>query len=633
MVQAIEVPLEKNITQKRFWQMAQDLLYTKLFYDDSTKTFTTKRYNCPEAPISTAVDGKKSGEESIHSNGTSISDAKSKNVIESKEDLAPCTVDEMNTLLVSYLTLVSNYCDSLAIKDKDPDFFKKVSQYILSYNNYERYQTFCVRKMLSLVLYAVNSNAQNLQLKSDKLSKDLCARVVQTIETNEKFLKIIGWIFYSSYNLLKEQFVTILKSYRGIEAILKVLNNYCSVSKNVGDDDPFEEDYFPYLELVFKICQGLELKPEQLDIINAEFLKFAAKHLNAETEEENQLNYVKFRLLLILNEQYMVRQYTQKDADKSQIYKNQLFCVLVENGHIFQNFMEVLVLNFNRETNPTVQILMLKALYVVFTTSSTCQLIYLNDLEVIMDIMIRELCNLSLVKDGILINTYLRVLYPMLLFSNLNGKKYKVDSLRSILRYLCTSEQTNETTERLAKRCLELDIFQQEATNFPEPLEENDGESSDSSSVTTVKSASPAMYPVQHSSMFMLSKDKKKSMSSSQSLPAMSKGRRSQSLCQKAPVPPRPRNWSSANSVPHVFVQRVDSGSSQASSVDSINTTASMFVTDSYIDKNNSSFAIRSTPVLVQNKPSAKKLAPPPPPRRKTASSSDIQLSRAKVFK
>ncbi|EIF46744.1 hypothetical protein AWRI1499_3354 [Brettanomyces bruxellensis AWRI1499] len=253
--------------------MAQDLLYTKLFYDDSTKTFTTKRYNCPEAPISTAVDGKKSGEESIHSNGTSISDAKSKNVIESKEDLAPCTVDEMNTLLVSYLTLVSNYCDSLAIKDKDPDFFKKVSQYILSYNNYERYQTFCVRKMLSLVLYAVNSNAQNLQLKSDKLSKDLCARVVQTIETNEKFLKIIGWIFYSSYNLLKEQFVTILKSYRGIEAILKVLNNYCSVSKNVGDDDPFEEDYFPYLELVFKICQGLELKPEQLDIINAEFFE------------------------------------------------------------------------------------------------------------------------------------------------------------------------------------------------------------------------------------------------------------------------------------------------------------------------------------------------------------------------
>jgi len=636
MVQAIEVPLEKNITQKKFWQMAQDLLYTKLFYDDSTKTFTTKIFKCPKAPISTTIDGEKSEEESIHSNGVSTDVSRTENDIELEEDLVPCSMDEMNTLLVSYLTLVSNYCDTLARKDKDPDFFKKISQYILNYNNYKRYQTFCVRKMLSLLLYAVNSNEQNLQLKSENLSTDLRERVVQTIETNEKFLKIIGWIFYSSYILLKDKFVTILKSYMGIEAIIKVLNNYYRVSKNIGNDDPFEEDYLPYLELMFKICQGLELKPEQLDIITKEFLVFSLEHLKVETEEEDALNYVKFCLLLILNEQYMVRQYTQKGDNKAQKYKNQLFCVLMENGPIFQNFMEVLVLNFNRETNPTIQILMLKALYVVFTTSSTCQLIYLNDLEVIVDIIIRELCNLSLVKDGVLINTYLRVLYPMLLFSNLNGQRYKVDSLRSILQYLSTSEQTNETTERLAKRCLELDILTQDVCNFPEPVEEEEEDSSDNSSasVATMKSASPSVYPLQHSSIFMLSNDKKKSMGSSQSLPTMSSYRRMKGLSsQNAPVPPRPRVWSCTTSVPPISFQRMDSGSSRASSVDSVNTTKSMFVTDGYNGNDDSSFGVRSTPTLVTNKLPLKKLAPPPPPRRKTASSSEVQLSRAKLFK
>ncbi|GME81801.1 unnamed protein product [[Candida] boidinii] len=102
---------------------------------------------------------------------------------------------------------------------------------------------------------------------------------------------------------------------------------------------------------------------------------------------------------------------------------------------------------------------MLKVLYLIFTTSKTCQWVYLNDLKVLIDIFIRELFNLSARRDESLINTYLRVLCPMLIFTNLKDEDYKLDSIKEVLNYLNNFENSSNMTKKLSLKCLKLDLF------------------------------------------------------------------------------------------------------------------------------------------------------------------------------
>ncbi|VEU19443.1 DEKNAAC100055 [Brettanomyces naardenensis] len=592
MAQAVEVSYESNITPQRFWQLARELLYTKLYYDVSNKKYFTKRFKYPPMESSGQTDIKDGLE------GASSDDGEGEEEKEEVDgEVLPCSEEEINTLLVSYLTLVSNYCDQLTDSGKDPEFFENVSKYILAYKNYRLNQTFCIRKMLSLLAYTVGSNEQNMSLDPESFDPQLREKVIQSIETNEKFIRTIGWILYSNYKSSGPDFVDVLKRYRGIEAICAVLHNYDIVSRNAKEGDPFLENYSNYMELLYQICQAEEIGPQELDAVRSKFLKFLLSKLKPETDEQNPLNYLRFRLLLALNEQYMVRQYSHEHHQDGDDTRNKLFDCLMSSNSYFQNFMETLILNFNRETNQTIQILMLKMLYVIFTTSSTCQSIYLNDLKVIVDIIIRELCNLSLTKDFSLINTYLRVLYPMLLFSNLKGHEYKVDSMRDILTYLSTTEQTNENTQRLANRCLDLDIFKKEDTK------------------SSVDQAVPFPSPI---SVPRISRTRSASVSTS--LPASP-------LSHGPPPPlPRPRHWSSADSVqqsqqrsPIQIVTRESSSSSQVSVVSGLEEGNASMGSGSDLSLN-SSMSGRT-----------RRLAPPPPPRRRLMSSSDVSLSRAKA--
>jgi Protein of unknown function (DUF2013) len=120
-------------------------------------------------------------------------------------------------------------------------------------------------------------------------------------------------------------------------------------------------------------------------------------------------------------------------------------------------FGENIILLLNRETETSLQLLILKLLYLLFTTKATYEYFYTNDLRVLLDVIIRNLLDLpnELIS---LRHTYLRVLYPLLAYTQLSQPPhYKRDEVIKVLSLLGGSTSahfapTDETTVRLVQR-------------------------------------------------------------------------------------------------------------------------------------------------------------------------------------
>lgn len=121
----------------------------------------------------------------------------------------------------------------------------------------------------------------------------------------------------------------------------------------------------------------------------------------------------------------------------------------------------------------SLQLLTLKLLYLIFTTPSTYEYFFTNDLHVLVDILIRNLLDLP-EEASALRHTYLRVLYPLLAHTQLRlPPYYKRDELRRLLNILGRGqvsygsqaeqekilhfEDVDETTRRLVGRCATVD--------------------------------------------------------------------------------------------------------------------------------------------------------------------------------
>ena len=105
----------------------------------------------------------------------------------------------------------------------------------------------------------------------------------------------------------------------------------------------------------------------------------------------------------------------------------------------------------------SLQLLILKILYLLFTTPSTQEYFYTNDLRVLVDIMIRNL--LDLPYNAIALrHIYLRVLHPLLAHTQLKeeGNHYKKEQLQRLLGSVGGSwhfGEVDDTTARLVGRC------------------------------------------------------------------------------------------------------------------------------------------------------------------------------------
>ena len=162
---------------------------------------------------------------------------------------------------------------------------------------------------------------------------------------------------------------------------------------------------------------------------------------------------------LVLNEQYMLAS-TDSVADPDSPtpgLTNRIVKCLSLHGPSFRTFGENIILLLNRETETSLQLLILKLLYLLFTTKATYEYFYTNDLRVLLDVIIRNLMDLPDEKIS-LRHTYLRVLYPLLGHTQLSQPPhYKRDEVLRVLSILRGSHNAHfapadETTLRLVER-------------------------------------------------------------------------------------------------------------------------------------------------------------------------------------
>jgi hypothetical protein len=185
----------------------------------------------------------------------------------------------------------------------------------------------------------------------------------------------------------------------------------------------------------------------------------------------------------------MISAHDPVDDNSSSPLTNKVIKVLAMHGNLYKTFGENIILLINREgTTPrhshsydkflttlaetSLQLLTLKLLYLIFTTPSTYEYFYTNDLHVLVDILIRNLLDLP-EEAAALRHTYLRVLYPLLAHTQLKyPPHYKREELKKVLNILGRGqlsssegdlerilhfEEVDETTRRLVLRCATVD--------------------------------------------------------------------------------------------------------------------------------------------------------------------------------
>ncbi|KAK4050321.1 pre-rRNA processing [Microbotryomycetes sp. JL221] len=238
--------------------------------------------------------------------------------------------------------------------------------------------------------------------------------------------------------------------------------------------------------VLFEVCRVQKLTSNELAIFSFEFIA----HLFMLVEQtrdavDETFNYTLIKLIIALNEQFMVsalpppnQQHDDRQdesaqhlpppilptivgkRDKQQRGYNLVLEVLKEKEGQSKTFCENIIFILNRGNNSPdslcVSLLILKILYLLFTTAGTQEYFYTNDLCVLVDVFIRELNDLGDESEG-LRHTYLRVLHPLLTNTQLRSYSYKRPQLRRVLRSLITDShyrRCDPTTRRLVERNL-----------------------------------------------------------------------------------------------------------------------------------------------------------------------------------
>lgn len=152
-----------------------------------------------------------------------------------------------------------------------------------------------------------------------------------------------------------------------------------------------------------------------------------------------------------------------RDLHASASITNRIIKALSTHGLAYKTFGCNLILLLNRESETSLQLMILKLLYLVFQSPSTAEYFYTNDLYVLLDVILRNLLDLPTDSPpaAALRHTYLRVLHPLLANSQLaTPPYYKRGEVLKILHLLNTSgthfAPVDDTTLRLITRCADV---------------------------------------------------------------------------------------------------------------------------------------------------------------------------------
>lgn len=216
------------------------------------------------------------------------------------------------------------------------------------------------------------------------------------------------------------------------------------------------------LELVYEMSRIERVRPEDLALVTDDFVTYMFQVIESLSDDvDDPYHYPVIRVLLVLNEQYMVASTTAAvdpaSAEAAPLLTNRIIKVLSLRGPDFRTFGENIILLLNRETETSLQLLILKLLYLLFTTKATYEYFYTNDLHVLLDVIVRNLLDLPN-ESTPLRHTYLRVLYPLLAHTQLSRPPhYKREEINRMLWILGGADNTHfapadETTVRLVDR-------------------------------------------------------------------------------------------------------------------------------------------------------------------------------------
>ncbi|KAK7449214.1 pre-rRNA processing [Stygiomarasmius scandens] len=226
------------------------------------------------------------------------------------------------------------------------------------------------------------------------------------------------------------------------------------------------------VRMLYEVCRVQKLNMHDLKVFDDSFIDYLfdlveqTRHMQDET-----FNYSVIKLIVALNEQFMVASINGHDSPShpnppanghgnGSDSKNRVLRVLMRRLHSSKTFGENMIFMLNRaQRTPEdlcMQLLVLKLLYLLFTTKGTEEYFYTNDLCVLVDVFLRELVDLDEDSES-LRHTYLRVLHPLLTKTQLRSTPYKRPQILYALESLTRNSSIrdiNPTTKRLVERCL-----------------------------------------------------------------------------------------------------------------------------------------------------------------------------------
>ncbi|KAH7912871.1 hypothetical protein BJ138DRAFT_1082828 [Hygrophoropsis aurantiaca] len=222
------------------------------------------------------------------------------------------------------------------------------------------------------------------------------------------------------------------------------------------------------VKLLYEVCRVQKLSMQDLRIFNDTFID-SLFELVEQTRymPDETFNYSVIKLIVALNEQFMVACLStvpSAGAPGATIQRpeeqNRVLNILIARLGSSKTFGENMIFMLNRASRSSedlcMQLLVLKLLYILFTTKGTSEYFYTNDLCVLVDVFLRELVDLDEDSES-LRHTYLRVLHPLLTKTQLRTIPYKrpqiVQALESLVQN-ASIRDINPTTKRLVERCL-----------------------------------------------------------------------------------------------------------------------------------------------------------------------------------
>ncbi|KAI8882996.1 hypothetical protein K501DRAFT_250390 [Backusella circina FSU 941] len=201
--------------------------------------------------------------------------------------------------------------------------------------------------------------------------------------------------------------------------------------------------------LLFEMGKVAKANANDLDKISVDTFTFFF-HLaeNTKDDSEEEFNYQVIYFIMMLNEQYMMAH-----------LQNRVLDAITSRLGLCDTLTQNLIFMLNRTEDARTQVLILKLIYGIFGRPETCDFFYTNDLYVLVDIILRRLGELGDDKESSKVcNSYLRVLYPLLIRTPLYDKTYKHHEVYKALCLLispCLHRKVRPTTQKLVQKILE----------------------------------------------------------------------------------------------------------------------------------------------------------------------------------